>query len=229
MRNYWLRIILGALAIFAIGMVGVTLVRGGVARVHRVVEGTGPITIPLALLPFKLGPDKLGTLSELVLLRDSPRRITEVRLEVEVDDSMVATGLGGCRLAANVESDPREPGVHVRGGRLAEGAFWCLEGDSVPPGMVRYGQATFQPGDVTVPLYLTQGLVAELQHGNMAPDSAAAIAEQRADSIASSVEGKADSLADRMSRLGDSLRAEGRRRGDSVRAALREAARDSAQ
>ncbi len=227
MRNYWLRIVLGSLAIFAIGMVGVTLMRGAHRRVHDVVEGTGPIAIPLAFVPFKLGQDRLGTLSELVLLRDSPRRITEVNLEVELDDSLVASGLRGCRLAANVESDPGEPGVHARAGRLAEGAFWCLEGDSVPADLVPFGRATFQPGDVTVPLYLTRGLVAELQQGDIAADSAAAIAGGQADSITQSVEGKADSLANRMSRLGDSLRAEGKRRADSVKAAVQAEVREA--
>ena len=54
MRNYWLKILLGALGIFAIGMIGVSLVRGGIAKVHSVVEGDGPITIPLGLIPFVL-------------------------------------------------------------------------------------------------------------------------------------------------------------------------------
>jgi hypothetical protein len=47
MRNYWLRIVLGAAAIFIVGMIGVSLVRGGIAKVNSVVEGDGPITIPL--------------------------------------------------------------------------------------------------------------------------------------------------------------------------------------
>jgi len=39
MRTYWFRIFMGALAIFALGMVGVTLIRRGRDRVAEVVTG----------------------------------------------------------------------------------------------------------------------------------------------------------------------------------------------
>ncbi len=70
MRNYWLRIALGAVAIFIVGMIGVTLARQGVGRVRHVVEGSGPISVPLAFIPFHLNGQKLGTVSRVVLLRE---------------------------------------------------------------------------------------------------------------------------------------------------------------
>ena len=42
MRNYWLRILLGALGIFAVGLIGVSLVRGAHRKIHSMVEGSGP-------------------------------------------------------------------------------------------------------------------------------------------------------------------------------------------
>ena len=65
MRNYWMRIALGALAIFTVGMVARALITRGIGGVKGVVEGSGPITIPLAFIPFQLGADKLGTLERV--------------------------------------------------------------------------------------------------------------------------------------------------------------------
>jgi hypothetical protein len=39
MRSYWMRILLGAVAIFAIGMIGVTFYRRSAEKVHEVVGG----------------------------------------------------------------------------------------------------------------------------------------------------------------------------------------------
>ena len=42
MRNYWFKILLGALGIFAVGMIGVAIVRSGVAKVNSVVHSDEP-------------------------------------------------------------------------------------------------------------------------------------------------------------------------------------------
>ena len=49
--------------------------------------------------------NKLGTLERLVVNREAPKKVSSVDLEVKLDDSLVAQGLAGCRLAANLESD----------------------------------------------------------------------------------------------------------------------------
>ena len=59
MRNYWVRIALGALGIFAVGMIGLTLVHRGLAKVNDVVTGKGPISIPLSLIPFQSEVEKI--------------------------------------------------------------------------------------------------------------------------------------------------------------------------
>src|SRR5688572_12473412 len=107
MRNYWLRIALGAAAIFTVGMIGVSLARQGVGRVRGVVEGSGPITLPIAFVPFKLDGQRLGNVSKVVLLRDAPKRISSVELEIKLKDSVLARGLEGCNLAANFDADDR--------------------------------------------------------------------------------------------------------------------------
>ena len=230
MRNYWFRILLGAFAIFAIGMVGVSLIRRGVAKVNSVVDSDEPLTIPLAFVPFVLSGERLGTLDHVMVLRDSPRQVRSVELAVELEDSLLAQGLAGCRLATNFESDRKGgSGIDIRTVDSSKSTFWCLSGDSVPADLVEFGEAVFEPGEVRVPLYLQQDLVQELRKG-FADDSAAALTEAQADSLTELVELKTDSAMSQArsldsigrlgSRFGDSLRAQALRQLDSVRAEL---------
>jgi len=230
MRNYWVRIALGAAAIFVVGMVGLTLVRRGLGTVHGVVHGSGPISIPLAFIPFHLNGDKLGTLQRVTLQREAPNRVTEVELEIKLGDSLLARGLEGCRLAANVESEKHgQPGGSGQAPPFAEGSFWCAKDDSTSEGLVEYGQAIFHPGEVKVPLLLSQKLVDELQNLDFDNDSTPPVDEVQVDSIVAAAERMADSVTKAVrARMGDSLRAEGRRRGDSTRRVVRAMA-DSAR
>ena len=61
-------------------MIGVTLVRGGVAKVNSVVEGGGPITIPLGLIPFVLGGRAARQAGPCHPRSGDPRRVTDVEL-----------------------------------------------------------------------------------------------------------------------------------------------------
>lgn len=240
MRNYWVRIALGAVAIFTVGMIGITLARQGVGHVRGVVEGSGPISLPLAFVPFMLDGQKLGTLSRVVLLRDAPKQISAVELEIKLRDSVVARGLEGCRLAANFDSD-RGPGrVQIHAGGLSQGVFSCLHGADSVPHFQEFGRAVFQPGDVSVPLLLPNDMVEDLQEGRFESsedsvgeavqaraDSIAEAADALADSIAMAVEMQADSIVARSQQLVDSLRSEGIRRADSTRRAISSAADSS--
>ena len=221
MRNYWMRIALGALAIFAVGMVARALINRGIGGLKGVVEGSGPISIPLAFIPFQLGGDKLGTLERVTLERTTPRSVSSVLLEVKLSDSMLAKGLEGCRLAANPDSkDGRR--------RVEESTFWCAENVSADTDMVEYGQAVFRPGEVTVPLYLPQDMVEELQNLDFGHDSAAVIAEAKAEAVMeaeaesalAAEQAVAASAPQQRARMVDSLRAEGQRRADSARRVL---------
>jgi hypothetical protein len=230
MRNYWLRIALGAAAIFTVGMIGVTLARQGVGRVRGVVEGSGPITLPVAFVPFKLDGRKLGNITKVILNRDGPKQIASVELHVKLGDSVLARGLEGCRLAANL-NDEHGRDVHVRVGPLTRGVFSCLHGSDSTPGFQEFGHAVFQPGDISVPLLLPNDIADDLQEGDFGSpvddsigdaaqaqtDSIADAAEMRADSISTAAEKQADSVVARSERLVDSLRNEGLRRADSAR------------
>ena len=222
MRNYWLKILLGALGIFAVGMIGVTIVRSGIAKVNSVVHSDEPITIPLGLVPFALAGERLGKLDHVTLYRQSPDHVSEVELSVNLADSLLAQGLSGCRLAANIEGDNRKRGVNIRVGNDStdQNAFRCLSGDSTPPDYVEYGTAIFNPGEVEVPLLLPADLVSELQSLHFGHDSGGADSlggiDVPADSIAAQVERGLDSAMRR--RPGETREAATRRFADSVRA-----------
>jgi hypothetical protein len=218
-----MRIALGAAAIFIVGMIGLTLVRRGLGTVHGVVHGSGPISIPLAFIPFQLNGDKLGSLERVTLRRETPNKVTSVELEVKLSDSLLARGLEGCRLAANLDSEvPGRPSINVHRGPFAEGSFWCAKDDSANVALVEYGQAVFHPGDVTVPLLLPRSLVDELQNLDLGHDSMPAVAKAQVDSIMAATELRIDSVDALRDRMIDSLRAEGQRRGDSARRVARQ-------
>jgi hypothetical protein len=220
MRNYWVRIALGAVAIFTVGMIARSLINRVHSGIHGVVEGSGPLSIPLAFVPFKLSGEKLGTLERVTLVRDTPRRVTSVELEVELSDSLLARGLEGCRLAANPDSDgDGHRGVNIQRGPFEQGTFWCAGNDSASAALVEYGHAEFDPGDVTVPLLLPPDLIAELQDLDLGDDSAPPISEAEVDSIAGKAERSPGSMRVQRDRV-DSLRQEGRRRADSARRVL---------
>ncbi len=220
MRNYWLKIFLGAFAIFAVGMIITTVVRGVMDRVKQVVASEGPLEIPLAFVPFVLGDERLGTIKGVVLQRDAPRRVSSVELRVDVGDTLLAQGLQECRLAADFEGRPGEPGVNIRAGKDSGTPFRCLTGDSVPADLVEFGEAILEPGEVRIPLYLKQDLVAELREG-LAGDSAAALSASEADSIAEETRRQVDSALAEVGLGGESAGRAGRRLGDSLRAAAR--------
>ena len=223
MRSYWLKILLGALGVFAIGMIGVSLVRGGIAKVSSVVEGDGPITIPLGLIPFVLAGERLGKLDRVTLNRESPSRVTDVELEIDLADTLLAQGLSGCRLAANFEGDSNDHGVNIKVKRDHNGAFRCVPVDSTPPDLVEYGVAIFRPGDVEVPLLLPTDIVSELQSLDFAHDSMRATGSDssmgmtvpNADSIEAQVARQlkqADSVKASATKFADSVRGEARKR-----------------
>ena len=231
MRSYWLRILMGAFGIFAIGMIGISIFRHGRSRVESVIASSEPLSFPLPFVPFQLNGSKLGTIERLTVNRDAPKKVSSIELQVKMDDSLVAKGLAGCRLAANVESDSSKPGdVNVHVDRLDQRTFFfCASSDS---GFEELGSAKLSPGDVELPLLLPEKLAEQLRKGDWHSDEDTTDAlEARADSLADAAEAMADSadtkaakaqaLTELRSHLGDSLRAEGLRRADSVQHALR--------
>jgi hypothetical protein len=226
MRNYWFKIVLGALAVFAVGMVLRAAFLSTRARVKAIAGSTVPISIPLAFVPFRLDGDRLGTFDRAVLIRKSPRQVSGLRLGVKLSDSAAAARLSGCDLLAKF--GPERGGG---GAEFADANFACVKGDSVVAhGAERFGEVGFEPGSFSVALYVPAEVARNLRHemvqnmdirAEVAGDSIAAAAERMGDSIGEAAARFGDSVARVQQLRGDSLREAAMRTADSARARAR--------
>lgn len=191
MKNIWLKIGLGAGGIFAVGMILVSLVKFGRNKIEDLVHSDADIRIPLmGIVPFQLADQRLGDLRRLTLMRDAPKHLTGVRVEVRLADSATIDGLKDC--AFLTVNDPEQLNEHTR--------FTCVA-DSA--GLNSFGTVEIEhrqgdePTTLVRTLLLTpaqlEGLQAEMGP-RVGPDSAQMAA---------------------LVLMGDSLRA----MGDSIRAA----------
>jgi hypothetical protein len=219
MRNYWLRIFFGALAIFAVGMVGVTLARQGAGKLHGVVEGSGPITLPVAFIPFKLDGEKIGTIQRIKIYRTTPNHVRSINVRVRLADSVSPGRLDPCILVAEGYED-----INSKTTVLCSTAE-----DTVGENLVAVGQIALSKNNRTFNLYMPREALQQLTDSDVvfvgedsmaargvSEDSIAAQAERRADSIVETHRPKLDSLAveapvpphgpPRPSRMADSAR-----------------------
>jgi hypothetical protein len=176
MRNYWLRIGLGALAIFGVGMVIWKVVKIGGRRVAEVVKGNSPITIPLAFIPFKLDGRELGTLSRLEILRSSPEQVAALNFRVKLADSVADDALATCVLVAGDDMK------HLNANRT----FSCASATDTA------GRALEPIGNIETQRGRTFVLLAKA--GALSDFNVHVDVDQQADSITAKYEAQADSL-----------------------------------
>jgi hypothetical protein len=212
MRNYWLRIAAGALAIFVVGM----LVIAGFRRIRDDVtehlQGTDPISLPLAgLIPFSLDRERLGAVDRVDLLRSEPERITGLRVLVKLADSASAARLEGCRL---VIDDPE----HLD----QRSTFRCDSLQANPPGFEPFGTVVIKgrPDSLAllVPATTAQRIRATrfwIRHGEVRLEPASDTLQGALEAIADSLE----SLADSLSVVAPDAITRGQHQADSIRAA----------
>lgn len=107
MRTYWLKIVLGAFAIFLVGYAGWTACRSAVDNFDGVAHSSDPITIPLpfGILPFRVDDVRLGSIDRITLERSEPQVITGIRIRVSLTDSADAEQLAGCDLVGENLAD----------------------------------------------------------------------------------------------------------------------------
>lgn len=191
MKNIWVRIGLGAGAIFAVGMVLVSVVKVGRSKIEDLVNSDSDIRIPLmGVVPFQLGEARLGDLRRLTLLRDAPKHLTGVRVEARLADSVSTESLKDCALLT--VNDPEHLNDQTR--------FTCVTDTT---GLTSFGTVEVvhvqggEPTTLVRTLVLPADQVAQLQQamGPRVGTDSAQMAE--------------------LAQLGDSLRA----MGDSIRAA----------
>ena len=212
MKSYWFKIVLGALGIFAIGMVIVTGIRKAKNQVRVYSETSEPISIPFpfGIVPFRLDGTRLGTVEHLTLLRDSPQGISNIRLVVKLADSVESSRLASCILVVtDVEHlDNRT-------------TFQCQGSDTAGMQLVPYGQIELEGGGETFPLLLPASAVEELrsEHASDEMESRIDSISNAAEAIADSLPEVADSITEANMEMADSIRDAAREKADSIREA----------
>jgi hypothetical protein len=156
MQRYWLRIALGALGVFALGMVAISIYRNGRARVEALANSADPITIPLAILPFQVDGDRLGRIEEVQIRRDAPKRVSGLGLVVKMTDSAATDDLlAACRLTIqDTPTDHSSPSFHC-----------ATPADSLADSLTVFGDVRFEPGNVVRAFFLPARVVGEWREG----------------------------------------------------------------
>ena len=210
MRNYWLRILLGALAVFSVGMVGVTLAREGMGRVRGVVEGSGPITLPVGFVPFKLDGRRIGTIQRITIHRNAPHQVRSVNVRVRLADSVPASRLDPCILVA-------QGFEHLN----SETTFQCsTTEDTVGEDLATVGEVSLTRGAASYQLFMPRDEIEELTDSNLVfvgDDSTVMDINRHADSIAQAAELRAESILEVRRPKLESLGVTVPRRPDAVR------------
>ena len=236
MRSYWLRILLGALAVFAIGMIGVTLVRRGRDKVGGGRHGLRAADHPAAVraLPARAATSS-GTIDRLVVNREAPKKVSSIELRGEA--RRLAGRPGSGRLPAGGQPRERLHASRRRRQHSREPAGREARSSSAPRAIrdsMEFGTVVLIPGDVTraaARARIARRAAPERRTGSDDDDSTADALAERADRSPTAAQEMADSAAERRassdaavaiahSKLGDSLRAEGKRRADSLHKAL---------
>ena len=201
MQRYWVKIALGSLAVFVIGMIVIAMCRSVLRHAESLANSNRPISIPLALLPFRVDGDQLGTVKRLELIRSAPKHVTGVRLTVNLQDSNSVDQLRDCNLTVHEGA--------VLGGR--EGFTCATAGDSTSERLERIGEIVIEPGGTIRALLAPAAQVAEWRSSlydtaSAQAELAALKAEQLADSAAQAVVIRADSTRAVIDIRGDSAR-----------------------
>lgn len=204
MRNYWIKIVAGALGIFAVGMLGITGFRAVRGKVVDTINSTDPIPIPvIGLVPFKLDNQKLGSVSRVEFTRSDPERVSGVRVLVKLADSIQPERLGQCQLALD--------DVDNIGERTT---FRCEPTTGPVAGLEPFGVVVIKNSTDTFPLLLPAKAVADLRsthirfnkHGLQVGsdgDAFQAVFSERTDSIRQQLEARVEARGDSVDSLKD--------------------------
>jgi len=193
MRSYWVKILLGAVAIFAVGYGAVWVVRTQVVRVKHTIESSDPISLPLAFLPFVVDGVKLGTYRGIQILRSAPKTVSEVHIRVRLGDSVTTARFDGCQLTTqNRASFSPEEGLR------------CVTASAADSGLIPFGDVTLElggAGSIVLPLLLDSAVVADLA-GSRAEEAVGELGREEAAAAAA----QAESVGVQARRMGDSIR-----------------------
>ena len=151
--RYWIKISLGALVIFAVGMVFIGVGHKGSAWADHVAHSASTISIPIVFVPFRLDGDAIGSIKRLDIMRDAPEQVSGAQIAVKLHDH-VALPMESCALAI----DDLE--------RIGDGAtFYCAdEATRLAEDLVPFGTVEFEPGGEVRALLLPLDVIEEFSN-----------------------------------------------------------------
>lgn len=160
MRSLWARIGVGAVGVFVVGMLLITLAREAKSAVKSALNDAFRSTVQGAALasapkqmPFRVDGSELGMIRRLAITRQSRGDVPSVNLEVTLQDASAASQIRRCNLVPASGSD-----------FSFEQGFRCAPRGS--RGMLALGEALFTPGDFTRPLLVERSMEASLRDGD---------------------------------------------------------------
>jgi hypothetical protein len=156
----WMKIGLGAGAVFALGMMVVTIT--GAAKdaaravVHRSLMGAGQVLASAAAksdLPFLLGGVRVGTIRNLDIQRTTRGELPEVHLVVDLTPPELSSRLEGCVLIPARDGDFNP-----------DQGFRCADAPVTDHATI--GSARFEPGALERPIQVGPVLAQDLRRGD---------------------------------------------------------------
>ncbi len=166
MRKYWFKIGLGAATVFAGGMFVITLGRQVKSAAAEALRSGSSIRIPMAMLPFTLDGQKVGTVRSIQVDRSGPKRVKHLNVTVSLKGAP-PDALEACALTVSRHSRHE--------------LFDCVGLDELDLGdLVRVGEVRFEPSGLVRPILLDRDMVEDWFDLNWAdlglrPDSKANI------------------------------------------------------
>jgi hypothetical protein len=208
MRNYWIRIAMGALGVFAVGMLVHWAYVTGKEKVVRTFNSSDPISLPIAFLPFRLDGPKVGTVDKVVFLRSDPKHISAVRVQVDLSDPGLVARFKNCLIAIDNLDKLND-----------QSTFRCQNADTTGKGLVPFGFVRIRTTGDSVPLLLPRQAVKDIQSTRIELSHQGIRMTSMADSLARLADQEADSISAAAGLRADSIRAAADRRADSIQAA----------
>ncbi|MEO8449525.1 MAG: hypothetical protein ABI647_07035 [Gemmatimonadota bacterium] len=174
MNRLWIKIALGALVVFGVGMTGVTLSRRGVTQLKSMALGSlVKLKNPLPALVFRLDGHRLGAIRLLEINNGDSWGPKSIQMAVVLDQTGFANELTDCRLTAS-----------HRGNSFDRETFRCADQSEVEDGALQeIGQAVFEPAGLTRPIYLRARDIAQLDRSGIHQLKAKVNADEHAKTV----------------------------------------------
>lgn len=191
MRNYWLKIVLGALVIFAAGMVIAKGINKGSEAVHEIADGAGPISIPLpGFVPFSLDGARLGSIRRITMYRSAPRLPSNFSVSVQLADSVPSDRLSRCLIMLDASDTQSGGSLNIN----AKTAFRCLtSADTAGRNLVPFGIINLRSRPDSFPVLVSRQVIEDLQREAQDSSRRDTVPADLGDSIQAAVKRSLDS------------------------------------